>query len=127
MNIPLATILTRVGIWQGLSQERGDVVNAQNLLINEHTGTHVDATRHIKINAKTIEEFPIDSFIGEAIVLNFSKKGKGHAITEEDLKKWEQEKKLILSLAKLYFYEQIILNGGNVYHKVRAILRIDLM
>lgn len=34
-----------------------------------HSGTHVDAPSHIFSNAKSIDRFPLDKFIGQAIVI----------------------------------------------------------
>jgi len=34
-----------------------------------HTGTHIDAPCHIFKNAKSIDQFPVDKFIGSAIVI----------------------------------------------------------
>jgi kynurenine formamidase len=37
-----------------------------------HTGTHMDAPCHIIQNARSLDEFPMDKFIGKAIVLDCS-------------------------------------------------------
>jgi len=34
-----------------------------------HTGTHIDAPRHILQNEKSLSQFPVDRFIGSAIVI----------------------------------------------------------
>ena len=34
-----------------------------------HSGTHIDAPCHILANTKSLSEFPIDKFIGTAIVI----------------------------------------------------------
>ena len=39
-----------------------------------HTGTHIDAPAHIIPNAKSLNDFPIDKFIGNAIVVDCSEK-----------------------------------------------------
>jgi len=59
-----------------------------------HIGTHIEVPYHLNINGKeggkSVSEFPIENWIGEAIILNFSDKkpinGKGQPITVEDLK-----------------------------------------
>lgn len=38
-----------------------------------HAGTHIDAPCHIVPNAKSLDEFPIEQFIGQAIVIDCSK------------------------------------------------------
>ena len=39
------------------------------LTMVSHSGTHIDAPTHIFKNAKTIDQFPIDKFMGTAIVI----------------------------------------------------------
>jgi kynurenine formamidase len=39
------------------------------LKIVSHTGTHIDAPCHVLKNAKSIDQFPVDKFIGSAIVI----------------------------------------------------------
>ncbi len=38
-----------------------------------HMGTHIDAPAHILANTKTLDQFPLNKFIGPAIVLDVSK------------------------------------------------------
>ncbi|AEK73830.1 Cyclase, putative [Thermococcus sp. 4557] len=40
------------------------------LKMGEHTGTHVDAPAHFVPRGKTIDEMPLEKFIGEGIVLD---------------------------------------------------------
>jgi arylformamidase len=39
------------------------------LKLVSHTGTHIDAPCHIFKNAKSIDQFPVDKFIGSAIII----------------------------------------------------------
>ena len=41
-----------------------------DMMINSHLGTHIDAPAHILLGAKTLEEFPIDKFIGAGLALD---------------------------------------------------------
>ena len=43
------------------------------LFMGEHTGTHVDAPAHFIEGGKTIDEMPLDKFIGEGAVIDVSK------------------------------------------------------
>jgi arylformamidase len=60
-----------------------------------HIGTHVEVSSHLRINGKevgkSITEFPVETWLGEAVVLNFSHKkpvnSEGQQIFAEDLKK----------------------------------------
>ncbi|NJE25135.1 hypothetical protein E3E22_00520 [Thermococcus sp. MV5] len=43
------------------------------LFMGEHTGTHVDAPAHFIKGGKTIDEMPLDKFIGEGAVIDVSR------------------------------------------------------
>ena len=43
-----------------------------NITISTHTGTHIDAPSHIISNARSLDDFPVDKFIGKAIVVDCS-------------------------------------------------------
>lgn len=44
-----------------------------NISMRTHTGTHIDAPCHIIPDARSLDEFPIEQFIGPAIVIDCSK------------------------------------------------------
>jgi kynurenine formamidase len=46
--------------------------NEKKVSFSLHTSTHIDAPRHMLVNGKTLSDFTIDYFIGEAIVLDVS-------------------------------------------------------
>ena len=54
-----------------------------------HIGTHVEVPRHLKKDGKSCAEMPLETFFGEAIVLNFDflppKDGKGQPIIPSHL------------------------------------------
>ena len=49
-----------------------DGANESKLEIESHTGSHVDAPYHFFQNGKTIDEIPLDRFMGKCIVLDFT-------------------------------------------------------
>ena len=51
-----------------------------------HTGPHVDSPAHIYEGKKTLDEFPIDQFIGKALVIDCRMLKEGESITMENLK-----------------------------------------
>lgn len=55
--------------------------------IGSHLGTHIDAPRHFIKNGKTIDQFDISHFCGDAILVDFSGKPKKTSITVNDFKK----------------------------------------
>lgn len=67
-----------------------------------HTATHMDAPIHIIKNARTLDELPIEKFIGKAIVID-CKHLAGKHITLEFLKQYEDKIKNV---------EFILFNSG---------------
>lgn len=47
-----------------------DKVNAEQLTMNVHTGTHVDAPYHFFDDGATIDELPLDVFEGNAVIID---------------------------------------------------------
>jgi kynurenine formamidase len=64
-----------------------DKVNVTRLTLGSHTGTHVDAPKHFISNAESIDKMHLEKFIGEAIILDMSKKSIGEGITDLDIYK----------------------------------------
>lgn len=50
-----------------------DDINVQVYTVPTHVGTHVDASLHFVDGGRTIDEYPLDRFAGEAAVLDVSK------------------------------------------------------
>jgi arylformamidase len=50
----------------------GDPGNVSRWLIGSHTGTHVDAPAHIVEGATTIEDVPLETLVGPAVVLDLT-------------------------------------------------------
>jgi arylformamidase len=45
---------------------------SRKLVLGTHTGTHVDAPRHFVAGAPTIDQIPLELFVGPATVVDFS-------------------------------------------------------
>ena len=72
--------------------------HAERIITATHTGTHVDAALH-KINGgRSIDEYPLERFIGEAVIIDLYNKASDEEITYEDV----------------YAYDQLINTGTNV-------------
>lgn len=56
------------------------------LFLPEHSTSHVDSPAHMLSDGKTIDELPLDKFVGVAAVLDFRDKAAKTSISEEDLK-----------------------------------------
>jgi len=62
-----------------------DICTVEKIDINTHTGTHIDVPLHFCPDGKALEEVPLERFVGEGPVLDFSSKGDKEAITDKDL------------------------------------------
>lgn len=76
--IDLTRILNEhITVYPGTSEPKFEVINTVEkdgfseylLTMVSHTGTHIDAPCHIFKNAKSIDQFPVDKFMGSAIVI----------------------------------------------------------
>lgn len=56
--------------------------------LNTHSATHLDAPFHFFANMKTIDELPLDRFIGEAVIVDLGECPPCHGITPQDLEPW---------------------------------------
>jgi kynurenine formamidase len=63
----------------------GQIVRAVHMRV--HAGSHVDAPAHQLPTGKHIHDLPLERFIGDAIVADFTDKVPGGAITPEDFEK----------------------------------------
>ncbi len=69
-----------------MPEKEPDVVFVDSWLsMFAHCGTHIDSPRHISRSGITVDEVALDRFIGEACVLDFSRKKPNEAITGQDL------------------------------------------
>ena len=66
-----------------------DHYNEKKLDIFSHTGTHIDAPYHMIDKAKTIDKYPIEYFIGKALLIDIS---EYYMVPLEDFK--ENERRL---------------------------------
>lgn len=60
-------------------------VNKEIVQISTHTGTHVDAPFHFFEDGKTIDELPLENFVGWARVVDIRGRPPGHEIGVADL------------------------------------------
>jgi arylformamidase len=70
---------------QDYALAKGDIVNESQISCDCHTGTHLDAPRHLSENGFGISEFPLDQLIGPALVCAISPECQ--LITPQDLAK----------------------------------------
>ena len=65
-----------------------DGLQVSTIKMGLHTGTHIDAPSHYLPRGKTIDQIPLESLTGEAIVCDLTNANSGDAIRGRDLKKY---------------------------------------
>lgn len=58
-----------VRVEPALALERGDPANVSRLTLGSHTGTHVDAPRHLVPGGVTVDRLPLEALMGPARVV----------------------------------------------------------
>jgi len=48
----------------------------RKILLGTHTGTHCDASRHFLPDAQSVDQIPLDTLVGPAVVANFTSAGQ---------------------------------------------------
>ena len=82
-GMPKIPILPEVHVQKFLSLEKGHPLNVTELSLPCHAGTHVDAPIHIVANGKSIDELPVDAFVGAGAAISVKKNG-GEEVTARD-------------------------------------------
>ncbi len=65
---------------------------------SEHGGTHVDAPIHFSENGRTIDQVPLEEWVGPAVkidVVNKCENNRDYLLSVEDILAWEKENGLI--------------------------------
>ncbi len=83
-GMPKIPVLPDVHVQRCLSLEKGHPLNVTEISLPCHAGTHVDAPVHIIDNGKSIEEIPLEDFVGPGAVIPVKKRG-GEEVTAQDL------------------------------------------
>lgn len=62
-------------------------VNKEIVEISTHTGTHCDAPYHFFEDGKTIDQIPLDTYVGPAVIIDLRGKAPGAAIERADIER----------------------------------------
>jgi len=81
----------------------GDQVNVSRIDTISHHGTHIDAPYHFLDEGKTLDQIPLDYWIGKALVVDMT--GVDECITEKELKK----------IPELTRYEKVLFKTKNSF------------
>ena len=89
---------------------------------SEHGGTHADAPLHFAKNGRTIEQIPLEEWIGPAVKIDVRKQCAGnrdYLLSIEDIKKWEKKHGRIPAGAWVIMYTGI---GTQFYPEPKRVL-----
>lgn len=73
-----------IAIMEGLTHER-DYCHVDQLHLNSHLGTHIDAPFHFLPEGKPIHAFPAEAFVRRGVAIDLRHKKAREIITAEDL------------------------------------------
>lgn len=65
-SLPVWPGCQRLQVTPRFSIQRGDLVNDSNLVMNVHTGTHIDAPAHFFANGASVEMISLATLVGAA-------------------------------------------------------------
>jgi kynurenine formamidase len=80
-------------VFDGVTPE-GFYYTANNFFAAEHGGTHLDAPVHFARGAQTVDQIPLDRFIGPAVVVDVvaqADRDRDYQVTVDDLLRVEQD------------------------------------
>jgi kynurenine formamidase len=77
-------------IKRGLTHEN-DYCHVDVLTLGSHTGTHIDAPFHFLNKGKKINEFPVQRFVGDGVLIDVSAKSDRGVIEPADVESYEDE------------------------------------
>ena len=65
-----------------------------SLTVGTHSGTHIDAPSHFYAGARGIDELPLDLWVSEAQVVDFTGKGEREEITRQEMEAKDIEERV---------------------------------
>ena len=74
--------------------DKGYFYDANNYSAAEHGGTHIDSPIHFAEGKQTVDQIPLESLIGPAVVIDVSKKAlddRDYQVSVKDFKDWESK------------------------------------
>ena len=61
-----------------------DICTVQTIRFNNHIGTHLDAPSHFIDDGITVDQIPLETLMGKAVLMDFTGKRKRGLITKEE-------------------------------------------
>lgn len=80
-------------VFEGIT-DKGYFYDANNYSAAEHGGTHIDSPIHFAEGKQTVDQIPLESLIGPAVVIDVSKKAltdRDYQVGVKDFSDWEDK------------------------------------
>ena len=80
-------------VFEGIT-DKGYFYDANNYSAAEHGGTHIDSPIHFAEGKQTVDQIPLESLIGPAVVIDVSKKAladRDYQVSVKDFTDWEDK------------------------------------
>ncbi len=80
-------------VFEGIT-DKGYFYDANNYSAAEHGGTHIDSPIHFAEGKQTVDQIPLESLIGPAVVIDVSKKAladRNYQVSVKDFTDWEDK------------------------------------
>lgn len=74
---------TELPVFEERASIEMDGYREKKIALCSHTGTHMDAPAHIVAGAKTLDQLPVETFCGDAFLLNCTRAGKAGVDLQE--------------------------------------------
>lgn len=90
---PTAEGFKLTSVFEGIT-DKGFFYDANNYSAAEHGGTHIDSPIHFAEGKQTVDQIPLESLIGHAVVINVSEKAlanRDYLVSVKDFKDWEDK------------------------------------
>ncbi len=90
---PTAESYKKTTVFEGHT-DAGFYYTAYNFSAAEHGGTHVDAPIHFSEGRKTVDQMPIEQFIGAGVLIRITekvKKNRNYQLSVQDIIDWESK------------------------------------
>src|SRR5438552_9477252 len=93
--MPVFPVLSKFYHTLWLSISHGDPANAYQIIMNEHTGTHVDAPAHYvqpgHPQHKWVDQVPVEQWMGRAAIIDCRDVAPKLTATPKKIEEWEAE------------------------------------
>ncbi|EIN06591.1 putative cyclase [Punctularia strigosozonata HHB-11173 SS5] len=67
--------------------------NVSTIQLGSHTGTHIDAPYHFFHDGKTVDQLPVETFVGPVLVIDLTGKNPRQRVTWEDFNAYQSRMK----------------------------------